>query len=84
MTTKQGAGSSGVSDRSPMQSFFLARLQHLMEPQDDAALDERQQPREVKVTLWGHRSRRHHPPLVVGVSNSSPELPMAMKYSCSK
>ena len=31
MTTKQGAGSSGVSDRSPMQTFFLARLQHLME-----------------------------------------------------
>ena len=31
MTTKQGAGSSGISDRSPMESFFLARLQHLME-----------------------------------------------------
>ena len=31
MTTKSGAGGTGVSDRSPIQSFFMARLQHLME-----------------------------------------------------
>lgn len=31
MQTKPGAGASGVTDRSPMQAFFLGRLQHLVE-----------------------------------------------------
>lgn len=31
MQTKSGAGGAGLSDRSPIQSFFVARLQHLVE-----------------------------------------------------
>ena len=31
MQTRSGAGGTGLSDRSPIQSFFVARLQHLVE-----------------------------------------------------
>ena len=31
MTTKTGASGPGLSDRSPIQTFFVARLQHLVE-----------------------------------------------------
>ena len=31
MTSKPTAGGTGLSSRSPMQQFFLARLQHLVE-----------------------------------------------------
>jgi hypothetical protein len=33
MQQKSSAGGAGVSDRSPIQTFFLARLQHLMDQQ---------------------------------------------------
>lgn len=31
MQTRSGSGGTGLSDRSPIQSFFVARLQHLVD-----------------------------------------------------
>src|SRR5258708_7291011 len=31
MQTKSGAGGAGLGDRTPIESFFLARLQHLVD-----------------------------------------------------